>query len=165
MRGLLRAIQDIIGIMNVIAGIALTFIIALTLADVILRAFGRPILGTYEIVGMAGGVVIGFVTPFTSWVNGHISMDFLTGRLPAAAKKGFQVATRCVGIGLFIMISWNVLKIAGNLRSVNEVSATLEIPIYPIAYGVAFSFFMLSVVLFCDILKIAEGTYGGGGHE
>ncbi len=164
MRGLLRVMQRIIFVMNIIAGVALSFIIALTIADVILRAFGWPILGTYEIVGMAGGVVIGFITPFTSWVKGHISMDFVTGRLPAGSKKAFEVATRCVGIALFLMISFNVLKIARNLYSVNEVSATLEIPLYPIAYGVAFSFFMLSVVLFCDILKIAEGTYGGG-HE
>ncbi len=164
MKGFVNAIRHIITIMNLIAGISLTFIILITVADVVLRAFGRPILGTYEIVGMAGGVVIGFITPFTSWVRGHIYMDFVIGKLSPAGKNAVNIITRCVGICLFLMISWNVIKIARNLYTVGEVSSTLEIPFYPIAFGVGFSFFVLSVVLFCDIIRIREGEFGGG-HE
>ena len=72
MRAFLRTIFRITVWMNVIAGIALTFIILLTVCDVVLRALGRPILGAYEIVAMAGGIVIGFVTPFTSLSLIHI---------------------------------------------------------------------------------------------
>ena len=35
----------------------------LTLVDVILRGFKRPIVGTYELVALAGAVVIGFSLP------------------------------------------------------------------------------------------------------
>ena len=164
MRAFLRTIFRITVWMNVIAGIALTFIILLTVCDVVLRALGRPILGAYEIVAMAGGIVIGFVTPFTSWVRGHIFMDFVIEKLSPKAKSAFDIATRCVGIALFLMISWNVFKIGINLHSVDEVTPTLELPLYPIAYGVGFCFFVLSVVLFCDILKITEGGFGGS-HE
>ena len=164
MRGFLRTIFRITVYMNVIAGIALTFIILLTVCDVVLRALGKPILGAYEIVAMAGGIVIGFVTPFTSWVRGHIFMDFVIGGLSDRVKNAFDVATRCVGIALFLMISWNVIKIGTNLYSVDEVSLTLQLPLFPIAYGVGFCFFVLSVVLFCDILKIIGDSFGGG-HE
>jgi len=162
MNGFLRTVFRITVFMNVVAGIALTFIILLTVCDVVLRALGRPILGVYEIVAMAGGIVIGFVTPFTSWVRGHIYMDFVIERLSHRAKNAFDIATRCVGIALFLMISWNVFKIGRNLYSVDEVSLTLELPLYPIAYGVGFCFFVLSVVLFCDILKIVGSSFGGG---
>jgi len=162
MNGFLRTVFRITVFMNVVAGIALTFIILLTVCDVVLRALGRPILGVYEIVAMAGGIVIGFVTPFTSWVRGHIYMDFVIERLSHRAKNAFDIATRCVGIALFLMISWNVFKIGRNLYTVDEVSLTLELPLYPIAYGVGFCFFVLSVVLFCDILKIAGSSFGGG---
>ena len=162
MNGFLRTVFRITVFMNVVAGIALTFIILLTVCDVVLRALGRPILGVYEIVAMAGGIVIGFVTTFTSWVRGHIYMDFVIERLSHRAKNAFDIATRCVGIALFLMISWNVFKIGRNLYTVDEVSLTLELPLYPIAYGVGFCFFVLSVVLFCDILKIAGSSFGGG---
>jgi len=164
MKAFLHTIFRITVYMNLVAGIALTFIILLTVCDVLLRALGKPILGAYEIVAMAGGIVIGFVTPFTSWVRGHIFMDFVIERLSPRAKSAFEIATRCVGVALFLMISWNVFKIGKNLYSVDEVTPTLELPLYPIAYGVGFCFFVLSVVLFCDILKIAGGGFGGD-HE
>ncbi|HUJ88611.1 MAG TPA: TRAP transporter small permease [Syntrophorhabdales bacterium] len=164
MKAFLHTIHRATVYMNVIAGVALTFIILLTVCDVVLRALGSPISGVYEIVGMAGGIVIGFVTPFTSWVRGHIFMDFVIEKLSRRAKSAFDVATRCIGIGLFLMISWNVFKIGMDLYSADEVTPTIELPLYPIAYGVGFCFFVLSVVLFCDILKIAGGSYGGG-HE
>ena len=164
MRAFLHAIYRVTLFMNAIAGVALTFIILLTVCDVVLRALGRPIIGAYEVVAMAGGIVIGFVTPLTSWVRGHIFMDFVLDKLSLRAKTAFEIATRCVGVALFLMISWNVFKIGFNLYSVDEVTPTLELPLYPIAYGVGFCFFVLSVVLFCDILKIAAGSFGGS-HE
>lgn len=164
MKTFLETISRIITYMTVVAGISLTFIILLTVCDVVLRAFGHPILGVYEIVAMAGGVVIGFVAPYTSWIRGHIFMDFVLQKLSPGGRKRFNIATRCVGALLFLMISWNVMKIAANFYDVHEVSNTLQIPLYPIAGGVGFCFFVLAVVLFCDILKISEGSFGGG-HE
>lgn len=164
MRAFLETMSSIIKVMNVIAGIALTFIVLLTVCDVVMRAFGSPILGVYEIVAMAGGVVIGFVAPYTSWIRGHIFMDFVLQKLSAGSRKIVNIGTRCVGIALFLMISWNVIKIAANFHDVGEISNTLQIPLYPIASGVGFCFFVLAVVLFCDIVKILEGSFGGG-HE
>jgi len=164
MNAFMETISKIIKVMNVIAGIALTFIVLLTVCDVVLRAFGHPILGVYEVVAMAGGVVIGFVAPYTSWIRGHIFMDFVLQKLSVESRKIFNIVTRCVGIALFLMISWNVIKIATNFHDVGEISNTLQIPLYPIASGVSFCFFVLAVVLFCDIVKIVEGTFGGG-HE
>lgn len=146
-------------LMQGIAGIALTSIVLLTTADVILRAFGRPIPGTYEIVAMCGGIVIGFITPTTSWFRGHIHVDVLTKRLPPTGKDAVDIVTRSVGIGLFLMIGWNVLEIGTTFRTAGEVSMTLQWPMYPIAYAVGACFFTLCFVLFCDILKIAGRTY------
>jgi len=90
MKAFLHTIFRITVYMNVIAGIALTFIILLTVCDVLLRALGKPILGAYEIVAMAGGIVIGFVTPLTSWVRGHIFMDFVIEKFSRRAKSAFR---------------------------------------------------------------------------
>src|SRR5512135_2920427 len=125
MNGFLRTVFRITQCMNVVAGIALTFIILITVCDVVLRAFGHPILGVYEIVAMAGGVIIGFVAAVTSWVRGHIFMDFVIQKFSPGGRKVFNIVTRCVGIALFLMISWNVIKIATNFHDVGEVSNTL----------------------------------------
>ncbi|MCX5909187.1 MAG: TRAP transporter small permease subunit [Deltaproteobacteria bacterium] len=73
-----------------VAGITLTFIMIVTVTDVILRFLGRPIVGVYELVAFSGAIVIGFSIPFTSWVRGHIYVDFLLLKLSPAAGPFFS---------------------------------------------------------------------------
>ena len=56
-------------------------------------------------------------------------------------------------------ISWNSVKIGKGMWKGAEVSGTLELPLYPVEYALAFCFFVLSIVFLCDILKICGGTY------
>jgi TRAP-type C4-dicarboxylate transport system permease small subunit len=159
MSGFLKAILKISEIMQLIASIALTFIILLTTADVIMRGFGRPILGTYEIVAMCGGVVIGFVTPITAWLRGHVYVDFVVKKFSPLVQDAINIITRCVGIAMFTMIGVNVMRIGNTFRRAGEISNTLQLPLYPIAYAVGLSFFVLAAALVCDISKIRGGSY------
>ena len=68
MKGFQNTISGIARFLNIIAGTSLTFLMLLTVGDVILRYFKRPIVGTYELVAFSGAVVIGFSLPFTSWM-------------------------------------------------------------------------------------------------
>ena len=154
------SVHAISRIMQVIGGVFLTFMILLTTMDVVMRLFGHPVPGAVEIISICGGVVIGFSAPITSWTKGHISVDFVTNALSSKARAIVETITRCTGIGLSLLISWNSMKIGTGFFKGKEVSGTLELPLYPVAYGLAVCFFMLSVVLFCDILK----TFGGD-HE
>jgi len=144
---------------NIIAGMAITFIMLLTVFDVILRYFRKPIVGTYELVAFSGAVVIGFAIPLTSWMRGHIYVDFFTARLPQTLRSIVNMATRSLGIALFLLIGWNLIKVGMDLQQSGEVSLTLQLPFYPIAYGVAFSCFVQCLVLLTDMVKIARGTY------
>ena len=146
-------------LINVIAGIAITFIMFLTVLDVILRSFRRPIVGTYELVAFSGAMVIGFAIPLTSWMRGHIYVDFFIAKLSRTARSIFNVTTRCLGIVLFFLIGWNLIKVGMDLQQSGEVSLTLQLPFYPVAYGVAVSCFVQCLVLLADIVKIFRGDY------
>jgi TRAP-type C4-dicarboxylate transport system permease small subunit len=159
MQGFLDAIFKLARFMQAVVGVALTFIILLTTADVIMRAFGRPILGTYEIVAMCGGIVIGFITPITAWQRGHVQVDFVIKKFPASIHNVINIVTRCVAIAMFIMVGLNVLKVGNTFRSAGEISNTLHLPLYPIAYAVGLSFLILALAHVCDILKIRRGSY------
>jgi len=146
-------------LINFIAGCSLSFIMFLTVADIILRSFRRPILGTYEIVAFSGAVVIGFSLPYTSWMRGHVYTDFLIVGFSQKIRNVFNIITRCLGIWLFIMIGWNLIRYGMDLKKAGEVSPTLTIPFYPVAYGLAIACFIQCLVLLCDILKIFGGKY------
>ncbi len=146
-------------LINFIGGISLAFIMFLTVADIILRHFRRPILGTYEIVAFSGAVVIGFSVPLTTWMRGHVYVDFLILRFTQKIRNVFNIVTRCLAIGLFLLIGWNLMKYGVDLLRSGEVSPTLTMPFYPVAYGVGICCFIQCLVLVCDILKIIGGKY------
>jgi TRAP-type C4-dicarboxylate transport system permease small subunit len=144
---------------NGISGIVLTLMMLITVTDVILRSFGKPIVGAFELVAFSGALVLGFSVPFTSWVRGHIYVDFLIQRLPRTMRMVFHTATRCLGIGLFFVIGWNLIKMGADLSKSGEVSPTLQMPFYPVVYAVGVCCFIQCLVLLADVLKIFEDKY------
>jgi TRAP-type C4-dicarboxylate transport system permease small subunit len=159
MKGFLSGVERIGKFLNVIAGISLTFLMLLTITDVILRMFKKPVVGTYELVAFSGAVVIGFSMPLTSYVRQHIFVDFLILKFSQKVRNIFNIATRCLVIALFLLIGWNMFKYAWDLQRSGEVSLTLQMPFYPVAYGVGVCCFILCLVFVCDIIKISKGEY------
>ena len=155
----LKTINGISRFLNIIAGISLTFLMLLTITDVILRGFKSPVPGTFEMVAFAGAVVIGFSLPRTSWLRAHIFVDFFILKFSQKGRDIFNIATRCVVIVLFFLIGWNLIKYGMDLQKSGEVSLTLQMPFYPVAYGVGVCCFVQCLVLVCDIVKIFGGKY------
>lgn len=143
-----------------IAGISLSFMVFLTTLDVVIRLFGKPVPGAVEIIAICGGIVVGFAVPISFIRRSHIAVDIVLNILPPAARKVVYILTRFVAIGLCCLIGWNFFKIGKGLLKGGEVSGTLQIPLYPICYALGACFFVLIIVLFCDILKSF-----GGSHE
>jgi TRAP-type C4-dicarboxylate transport system permease small subunit len=159
MEGFLNRVHQISRILNAFAGVSITFIVFLTVTDVILGIFRRPIAGTYELVGFSGAIVVGFALPLTSWMRGHIFVDFFVQKFSQGVQRLFNVATRCIGIGLFFLIAWNLIKVGMDIQKSGEVSPTLQLPFFPVAYAVGVVCFFQCLVLFCDIVKISGGKY------
>jgi TRAP-type C4-dicarboxylate transport system permease small subunit len=159
MDGFLNVVKRTCAVLNGIAGISLTFLMLLTIADVALRFFKMPIPGTYEMVAYSGAVVIGFSLPFTSWLRGHIFVDFLVLRFSKKTQKVFHLTTRGVVIALFLLIGWNLMKYGVDLFRSGEVTPTLRLPFYPIAYAVGMCCFMECLVMVGDMCKILGGKY------
>ncbi len=108
MKSFTRAMELASRVMCGVAVAALIAMMFLTLADVVLRGFGRPIPGTYELVGILGSIIIGFSIPYTTMAKGHVIMDFLTESLSGHARTALHVLTRVLAIVFFIIAGWNL---------------------------------------------------------
>ena len=159
MSGVLWFTEKLSRVMNWIALCALTFIMLLTVSDVVLRFFGHPIIGTFEVVGFCGAVVIAFALPLTTWERGHIFVDFVTVKLTKGSKKVLDLSTRVICIALFAVIGWNLFIYSYKLYASGEVSLTIQLPFYPFSYGVGVCCFLQCFVLVGDIVKIFGGSY------
>lgn len=159
MKLLYAVVRGASGALHWVAGICLVSMMLLTTADVILRAFRHPILGAYEIVGFAGALVIGLSMPYTSWVRGHVYVDALLVRFSKGPRVILRVATRFMGVGLFAVLAWNLMKYGLDLRAAGEVSPTLQLKFYPVVLGFALAALLQSVVLICDLVQVVRGEH------
>ena len=143
-----------------ISGLTLAFMLLFTLTDVVMRAFGKPIVGDYEVISFLGAVVVGFAIPYTSLLKGHVIVDFLLEKLPKNAKAGMEVATRIMGIALFLWMGWNFVDMSLDLIKSKEVTPVFRLPYYPISFGLAFCCIVQCFTLFSQIKKIVGGRHG-----
>jgi len=146
-------------VLNVIASAALTFMMFLTVADILMRAFGHPLVGTYEIVSLALALVIGFGIPPVSMDRGHVFMEILLEKLSPRGKAIMNTATRIVCIILFALIAYNLFSIGSEFHSSGEVSPTIKLPFFPIPYAVGVCCYVECLVFVRDIVKIWRGQY------
>ena len=159
-RGLSRVVENLDKIFRWMACAALFIMAIVTLTDIAMRTLGRPIVGSLEIVTFLGAFVIGFSLPYTTWLKGHVYVDILVDKLSGRGKTVLMVFTRCMGIGLFLFAAFDfVFYGLANIKS-GEVTPSFRIPLYPIAFGLAASFLLQSLTLFCDLLHTVQGGQG-----
>jgi TRAP-type C4-dicarboxylate transport system permease small subunit len=137
----------------VVAGIALTFMMLLTVTDVTMRAFGMPFMGTYEVVSLTLGLVIGFSIPLVSLNKQHVYMDMFVNKLSPRNKAIMHTITRLMNIFLFVLIGCALFIIGNEYRISGETSPTIMLPFYPMAYGIAVCCFIECFVFVFEIVK------------
>jgi len=103
--------------------------------------------------------VIGFAVPLTTFLKGHVLVDFFVLKFPKGVRNTVHIVTRLLGIGLFSLLGWNLIKLGMDLYRTGEVSLTLQLPFYPVAYGIGLCCFVQCLVLFAHILQVIGGTY------
>jgi TRAP-type C4-dicarboxylate transport system permease small subunit len=138
--------------MEIVAGIALIGVMLLIGADIVGRIFGRPVPGTYEIVSLAGGLIISLALPATSRAKGHVSTDVLTAKLSEKSKLILAVATRLICIVTFLLAGCGMIMMGVRLKVSGEVTAVLALPFYYVAYAIGGAFWIQTLILFSEIL-------------
>ncbi len=142
--------------LSIVSGVAITFVMSITIVDILLRAAGRPIIGTFEIVGLSGALIVGCAIPFTSWTRSHVYMEFVLDKLPKRGRNILNTITRLACAVLFVVIAVNLFRVAAGFSTSGEVSPTLKLPISPFAYGLGICCLIECLVFLCDIIRIWE---------
>lgn len=124
-----------------LGGCFLVMMIFLTCANILLRQFGVPVRGTFEIMGFLGAVIFAFSLGYSHEKKEHLYVSIIFDRFPEKVKKAAHVINSLVCIFFFSLVSWQLVKKALVLKNVYEVSETLRIAYYPfilvLSFGVA----------------------------
>jgi TRAP-type C4-dicarboxylate transport system permease small subunit len=139
---------------SLFAGLALSIMMFLTFADVVLRAGGVPIIGTYEIVSLLLALTTALGLPQVTMEKGHVYMEFVLEKLGERGKRIMNTITRLCVIFLFLLAGIYMIKVGKVYRMSGEVTATVKIPFYPFAYTVALCCFIQCAVLLREVISL-----------
>ena len=152
-----RMIHSIVSLFKIISGIMLILMMVITCSDVIGNMFGRPILGSEELVGIMAAVLLAFALPFAHRQRAHIGVDLLYMKFPDKAKKINDAVIELVSAIFFLLMAWQCWEYGTQLKQTGQVSATLELPTYFILYSVSIACFLLFVVIISECFSLANG--------
>ena len=155
----IRAIQYFSRLICWISGCALVGMMLLTSGDVVGRYIGYPIKGTYDVAGLLGALVVALPLGYTQILKRHVAMEFMETHGSRLIRTATSVIVSLLGIGVYGLIAWRCFLLGSKFLAVGRVSDTIEIPIYPFVYVVAFGCALNCLVLLIDLYKLlAEPT-------
>src|SRR6266571_5985169 len=122
-----------------IAAVALALIAAVTFGDVIGRYFFHATFAfTVELTSFAMAVIVFFGVGLVTHEDAHISADVVTLRLPRHLRALFALITSVLALGFLALMSWRLWLYAGFLFEKGDTTQVWDVPLWPVAFAVAF---------------------------
>ena len=156
-----RMVSSLAQICDRIAQVAVVAMLFLVVGNILLRIVWKPILGTYDIAGFIGAILIGFAIAYCALEKGQIQVELLVARLPERAQGIIGSITGILSLSLFSLITWQCIALANDMRLAGETSMTSLVPFYPYIYAVAFGCALLCLVILADLIQSAVKAVRG----
>lgn len=132
----------------------LLVMMAITCIDVIgAKVFRSPLYGALDIVVLAQIIAVSCATAFALLLGRHVSVEFFMMLLPERLRALIDTVISFFGMTFFVLISWRLCAYGYSLQVGGEVSATIRIPLYPFAYGIAVASIPVSLIFLANIFK------------
>ena len=155
-----KTVEGLVTLFRWIGAMALTGMMFLTCADVVMRGAGHPIWGAVETVGFLATLALACSMPHTHAARGHAAVDMVVRKLPLRVQAGVELFTGVLSLALFAAIAWKTIAYANTMRASGQVSMTLEFPTYLLVYAVGLCFGVLCLNGLLDVLKAWRKAVG-----
>ena len=133
----------------------------LTAADVTLRQFKLPIMGTDDITAFLMAILVSFGLAYCAIRKGHIRVDLIVEHLPSRVQAIIDSITTLLGFGLCTLITWQSFANMVSVYNSGATSWTLNIIAFPFAGLVAFGFVWFTLVLLADFFNAISRVVKG----
>jgi len=145
-----------------IAGLCIAGVMLLVVSNILLRTvFNRPILGTYELVGLLTALGIGLALANCAFQNAHIAVDFVVDHFPLRLQAIVDSSINLISLVFWSLSAWHLGKYASNMTVSGVVSSTAQVPVYPFIYLVATGLSGLCLVLILRWMDSTKKAFAG----
>lgn len=146
----------------VIGGVLLTFMMVLACANIVLRSLDRPVMGVYELLGLAGALVTAFALGATQQGKGHIALTILADTFPPTLNRAIDALSTAIGCAFFALVGWRTLAWARSLAEYGELTESLHLTYWPFPAAVALGCLALTLQLLVDLVRIVRPDFWEG---
>ena len=147
-----RLVRGLVYLLAGIAGFGVVAMMGVTCLDVVLRLFGRPLVGAYDIVRIAGAITIACGLPYTTAVKGHVAIEYFFHKLSRRGRVVIDSLVRTACIVLFGFLSWQSVRYGLALKQSGQVTMTLQIPVFWLPYVIALACGAMVLVILYNLL-------------
>jgi TRAP-type C4-dicarboxylate transport system permease small subunit len=127
-----RASSVLVGFFLTIGGLALMVMMVYVVGNCIGRALFRiPIMGTIEIAGMAGAIVVSVAVAFAEREKSNVVVDIVTESLPSRSRSILDALMLLLSLGAVAFLLYAVIGSGITSFVAKETTLTTGIPIGP----------------------------------
>jgi TRAP-type C4-dicarboxylate transport system permease small subunit len=139
--------------MTWVAMCVITAMMVLTCTDVVLRYFGYPIRGAYDITRVLGNVIFSLPIAYSYMKGYQVAVDSVFRRTPRVVRAIVDSIICLFSMAITLMISWRAIYLGYDLYVQGRVTDTVPIPLWPFIYIMVLGFFVYCLVLLAVHLK------------
>jgi TRAP-type C4-dicarboxylate transport system permease small subunit len=147
------------------AGFALLAMLLLTVADMVLRASGVAVAGSYEVIGWLSASAMALALGAVQQHKGHVAVQLLQNRFGPRVKAAVDLLTCLLSLLLFVALAWYVAKYGQVLQRTGSLSETLRVVVYPWVYVVAVGCAGLALSLLVDFVRAVINLFVSHGRS
>lgn len=131
---------------------ACILLMALVVANVVLRFLWKSIPGTLDVTESFMVVITVMMLAYTQLKRGHVNVEFFTNYMPTQARRGLGLFTLILALGFTVVLTWQSWKVALLALEIKDASGTPPfIPFYPAKLILAIGISVLCLQLIFDL--------------
>jgi TRAP-type C4-dicarboxylate transport system permease small subunit len=154
--------RRLIGYGTNVGAVALAGTMMIIVANVIYRAFGGVIVGTYDLVEITIVIVAAFSIADTELHKRHTSVDAVTTHLSERAQFRMENGCNLISFCYWGIIAWGSAKLTIEKAQLGEVTELLKISIIPFRAFWVFGLILICLVIiyncYCNFKALRGGT-------
>ena len=135
-------------------GVALFLMMAISVANMTMRYFGKPLGPAYELVGFLGAITVSFPLAYAQVKRSHIAVDILSSCFSVSVRRIVTGIGLILGIIFFCLATWQVAVFANTMRLTGELSETTKMSYYPFVFAVSAGCGLMVFSLLVDFMNL-----------
>ncbi len=155
------ALKKLLNVGGTACDVALIILMLIISFDVIMRyVFRQPTLWSFEVTEYCLLFLVFMSMAYVQQTNSHLKVELVFGLLPTRAKNFISLGTAILSLIACIIITVHGWNIAMNSYELNQVSNTLQVPLFIPKLLIPFGGVLMCIEFIIRIGKISRSLMG-----